>query len=244
MIECEVAFGAPAHLRPIEDILRLLANWGLVKNPDTFLHHFWDEIQDSPGLNFGRTDTHRRRRLSRASLRSGYTQGDMPEPPFTAAVTLGAVSGMRSMMAPAVISWAARRNGLDLESTPFSAFKGPGIGRTAAALALGELVADKMPFIPNRTNDMALLTRAVSGGAAGAALFKARRHSMIVGGLVGAAAAVGAAYATFYLRKKAAQYFDVSDRAVALVEDGLALTAGLIAISMSKPEKVHEVPGE
>jgi len=158
----------------------------------------------------------------------------MAEIPLTSELTLGAVSGMRSMMAPAVIAWAARRSGLDLESTPFSAFKGPGIGRTAAALVIGEMVADKTPFVPNRTNSTALLTRAVSGGAAGAAVFKARRASIIVGALVGATAAVGAAYATYYLRKKAARYFDVSDRVVALVEDGIALTAGVIAVSLVK----------
>jgi uncharacterized membrane protein len=164
----------------------------------------------------------------------------MPEIPYTAALTLGAVSGMRSMMAPPVITWAARRSGLDLESTPFSAFKGPGIGRTAAALVLGELVADRIPFDPNMSDGNALLTRAVSGGAAGAAVFKARKQNMLFGALVGATAAVGAAYATYYLRKRLARYFNVSDRTVALVEDGIALSAGLVAISMSKPEKVVE----
>ncbi len=138
------------------------------------------------------------------------------------------------MMAPAVIAWAARRSGLDLENTPFSAFKGPGIGRTAAALVMGEMIADKMPFVPNRTDPSALIARAVSGGAAGAAVFKARRQNIVFGAAIGAAAAVGAAYATYYLRRKAARYFDVSDRAVALVEDGIALTAGLIAVSLVK----------
>jgi len=138
------------------------------------------------------------------------------------------------MMAPAVISWAARRSGLDLESTPFSAFKGPGIGRTAVAMALGEMLADKLEFVPNRADSTALLARAVSGGAAGAAIFKARRHSILVGALVGAGAAVGAAYATYYLRKSACRYFNVSDRAAALVEDGIALTAGLVAVAMTK----------
>jgi len=160
----------------------------------------------------------------------------MPEPPFASAMTLGAVSGMRSMMAPAVISWAARRSGLDLESSPFSAFRGQGIGRTAAALVLGEMVADKTPFVPNRTDPGALLTRAISGGAAGAAVFQARRRSLIVGALVGAAAAVGATYATYHLRRKAGEYFQVSDRVVALVEDGIALAAGLVAVSLVKPE--------
>ena len=160
---------------------------------------------------------------------------EMPVAPYSAALTLGAVSGMRSMMAPAVISWSARRSGLDLESTPFSAFKGPGIGRTIVAMAVGELLADKAPFVPNRTDSStAILARAVSGGAAGAAVFKARRRSMLVGALVGAAAAVGAAYGTYYLRRSASRYFNVSDRVVALVEDGIALTAGLVAISITK----------
>ena len=161
----------------------------------------------------------------------------MPEIPFTSAMTLGAVSGMRSMMAPAVISWAARRSGLDLENTPFSAFKGPGIGRTAAALALGELFADKTPFVPQRSDSTALVARALSGGAAGAAVFRARQRSMVLGALVGAAAAVGSAYATYYLRRKAARHFEVSDRVIALVEDGIALGAGLIAVTIAKPDK-------
>jgi uncharacterized membrane protein len=141
------------------------------------------------------------------------------------------------MMAPAVIAWSARRSGVDLESTPFSAFTGPGIGRTAVAMALGELIADRTPFLPNRTDSAALLAQAVSGGAAGAAVFKARRRSMLAGALVGAAAAVGAAYAAHYLRRRAASYFNVSDRVVALVEDGIALSAGLIAVAITKAEK-------
>jgi uncharacterized membrane protein len=140
------------------------------------------------------------------------------------------------MMAPAVIAWAARRSGLDLESTPFSAFKGPGIGRTAAALVVGEMVAEKTPFVPGRMDSTALLTRAVTGGAAGAAIFKARRQNILLGAVVGAAAAVGAAYATYYLRKRVTRKFEVSDRVVALVEDGIAITAGLIAISIAKPD--------
>jgi uncharacterized membrane protein len=144
------------------------------------------------------------------------------------------------MMAPAVISWVANRSGLDLESTPFSAFKGPGIGRTAAALVLGELVADKAPFDPQQSNGTALLTRAVSGGAAGAAVFKSRRHNMFLGAAVGAVAAVGAAYASYFVRKRVARHFDVSDRTIALWEDGIALAAGLCAVAIARPPKTPE----
>jgi uncharacterized membrane protein len=160
----------------------------------------------------------------------------MPETPYSAAVTLGAVSGMRSMMAPAVIAWAARKSDLNLESTPFSAFKGPGIGRTAAALVVGEMVAGKTPFAPYGTDSAALLSRAVAGGAAGAAVFKARGENILMGALVGAAAAVGAAYATYHLRRALARRFQLSDRAVALAEDAIAMTAGLVAIATVKPK--------
>jgi len=159
--------------------------------------------------------------------------------PLLPAVTLGAVSGMRAMMAPAVISWAARRNGLNLDGGHFSAFKGAGIAKTAAALMMGEMVADKTPFVPNRTDPGALITRALSGGAAGMAAFKARRRSVVLGAAIGAAAAVGAAYAAMHLRKKAAEHFHVPDRTVALVEDGIALAAGLIAVSFLKDREAE-----
>jgi uncharacterized membrane protein len=147
---------------------------------------------------------------------------------------------MRSLMAPAVIAWTARRSGFDLESTPFSAFKGPGIGRTAAAVALGELVADRSPYDPKLSPSSVLLGRAVAGGAAGAAVYKARHGNMILGALVGAAAAVGVAYAGHFVRKQVARKYQVSDRAMALAEDGLALAAGLVAISLVNRENRTE----
>lgn len=154
--------------------------------------------------------------------------------PYSAAATLGAVSGLRAAMAPAVISWAARKWGVNLDSTPFSAFKGPGVGRTAVAVALGEILTDKTPFVPNRTDSTALLGRAVSGAAAGAAVFKFRQRNILLGAAIGSAAAVGAAYGSFYLRKAIRHRFDLSDRAVGLIEDGVALTAGLIAVAVAK----------
>ena len=128
---------------------------------------------------------------------------------------------------------------MDLESTPFSAFKGPGVGKAAVTLALGELLADGSHYAPVQIDSATLLGRAAAGGAAGAAVFKARRGNMLIGALVGAGAAVGAACAAHYLRKSAARYFNISDRAVALAEDGLALGAGLIAVAIAKNSEKH-----
>ena len=106
-------------------------------------------------------------------------------------------------------------------------------------MIVGELLTDNEPFIPNVSNSNVLLTRAVAGGSAGAAVFKARNHSMLLGAAVGAVAAVGVAYASHYVRRKAASHFEVSDRTVALWEDGIALGAGLIAIAMARPRNAE-----
>ena len=86
------------------------------------------------------------------------------------AFLLGMVAGLRSMTAPAAASWAARLGWLQLEGTPV-AF----LGHTVAAYVLGvaalaELVADKLPRTPNRTDPGPSIARILTGGLSGAAL--------------------------------------------------------------------------
>src|SRR3954452_10610255 len=88
------------------------------------------------------------------------------------AFALGVLAGLRSMTPLAVVAWASRMGHLDLDPTPL-AFLGSGVAAWFfAAAALGELVADKLPFTPNRTAlgpfVGRLLTGALSGGAVAA----------------------------------------------------------------------------
>jgi len=70
---------------------------------------------------------------------------------FLLTLGIGIVAGLRSLTAPAVVAWGAHLNWLNLHASPF-AFMG---STTAVAifsvLAIGELVADKLPMIPKRT---------------------------------------------------------------------------------------------
>ncbi|MGH9310283.1 MAG: DUF4126 domain-containing protein, partial [Vicinamibacterales bacterium] len=68
---------------------------------------------------------------------------------------LGAVSGSRSMLAPALVARAHHAS----PAAPI-----------LALLAGGEMMADKMPFIPSRTDALPLAGRIVSGALAGAAV--------------------------------------------------------------------------
>ena len=92
---------------------------------------------------------------------------------FLLAIAIGIVAGLRSLLAPAVVAWAAHFDWLNLNGSPL-AFMG---SRTAVAifsvLAIGELIADKLPKTPKRTALAPLLARILTGGLCGASLWAA-----------------------------------------------------------------------
>src|SRR5438309_461556 len=91
-------------------------------------------------------------------------------PKYIAAFLLGTAAGLRSLTAPAAVSLAARRGRLHLKGGPL-AFLG---SRTApyvlTALALGELVNDKMAWTPSRRSPLPFAARVVLGAVCGAAI--------------------------------------------------------------------------
>jgi uncharacterized membrane protein len=101
-----------------------------------------------------------------------------------------------------------------------------------AALALGELIADKLPSTPARTIPPALAFRAISGGFAGRSLAVAFAGDRVSGALAGALGAVVAAYAGIALRRAIVQTIGLPDAFVALGEDALAIG---MAVAVSRP---------
>ncbi|MDP9049092.1 MAG: hypothetical protein M3N14_13235, partial [Bacteroidota bacterium] len=93
-------------------------------------------------------------------------------------------------------------------------------------LAGGELVIDKLPFMPNRIEPASLTARCLSGALAGASIYKSVDRNVAVGALVGTSAAVISSFASFYLRKVIRNKANVPDAAIAVVEDSLVLTMG------------------
>jgi uncharacterized membrane protein len=91
-------------------------------------------------------------------------------------------------------------------------------------LAVGELLADKLPFTPNRIKAGPLAARIASGAACGAAVSYLAKGSPKEGALLGGAGAVAGAFAGYYARRSFSR--NRSDLAVALVEDAIAITAG------------------
>jgi uncharacterized membrane protein len=147
---------------------------------------------------------------------------------YACEAAIGAVCGLRSFTGPAIVAGAANHNILKLKRTPLAWLASPGAGRAAAVFALGEIIADKLPFMPNRTDPPALVARFISGAICGMAIAGRRKRSeRIMSGIVGGTAAIAAAYAGNQYRR----HVKLPPVAAALLEDVVAVGTGKAIIS-------------
>src|SRR4051812_22216738 len=94
---------------------------------------------------------------------------------------IGVIAGLRSMTAPAAVSWAARLGWLHLENTGL-AFLGFAVTPyILSVLAIGELVNDKLPKTPSRKAVVPFTARIIMGALSGAAL--GATQDALIGGL-------------------------------------------------------------
>lgn len=154
---------------------------------------------------------------------------------YAGAAVMGVAAGMRSMASPAIVSQLSKA-GLVPEggASPLGLLGHPATGKTMAVLAIGEMIADKLPFMPKRTDKPALFTRALTGAVSGAAICSSKKRSVWTGALLGALGAIGATYGAYELRKWAGKRFDVPDAVIAIAEDALVVGCGMLVLSSMK----------
>lgn len=143
------------------------------------------------------------------------------------AAGLGLVAGMRSMSAPALLAGhLVEHRRRRREGVASRLLASPGRCRLLRLLAAGEMVADKMPFIPARTEPMPLAGRAAMGALCGAALAEHRGGARAGAAVLGAAAAVAATFAAYHLRRAAGQRLALPDAMLGVAEDALVVGLG------------------
>src|SRR5438046_4696612 len=101
---------------------------------------------------------------------------------YVFAFLIGVIAGLRSMTAPAAVSWAARLGWLHLENTWLAFLGFAATPYVVSLLAIGELITDKLPKTPSRKAPPGFIARLATGAMCGAAL-GAPGDSMI-GGLI------------------------------------------------------------
>jgi uncharacterized membrane protein len=146
---------------------------------------------------------------------------------YLLALLIGIIAGLRSMTAPAAVSWGAYLGLIDLNGS-WLVFLGyrftPWI---VTLLALGELIVDKLPSTPSRKRIGPFAARIVMGGACGMAI---GASSDALGGLV--AGALGAVIGTLggaAARSRLAAWFE-SDTKAAVLEDFVAVLGAILII--------------
>ena len=146
------------------------------------------------------------------------------------ALLIGVIAGLRSITAPAAVTWIAHAGQLDLANT-WAAFLGWASTRWIfTLLALGELVADKLPATPSRKAALPFGGRIVSGGLSGAAIGAASGATTVglIAGVIGAIAGTLGGYA-FRARLAAAIGGDLP---AALIEDAFAVGGAFAAAGL------------
>ena len=149
---------------------------------------------------------------------------------YLLALLIGVIAGLRSMTAPALVSWASRLEMLHLRGTLLAFLGYAWTPWILTLLAVGEFVADQLPSTPSRTAPLGFGARIITGAVSGAAVGTAG-GTMFGGMVAGIAGAVIGTLAGHAFRARLADLFR-RDRPAAFIEDAIAL-GGALAIAMA-----------
>jgi uncharacterized membrane protein len=151
------------------------------------------------------------------------------------ALGIGAVAGLRALTAPAVLAWAVKLRWIRLQNSPIAAILSAKASKRITALAISELLADKLPFTPSRLKAGPLASRVVSGAACGAAIYGVAERPLADGAVLGGVGAIAGAFAGYYTRKRLSG--DMPSLGIAVLEDALAMGGGIIIFSLLPPTR-------
>ncbi len=150
---------------------------------------------------------------------------------YAAALLLGFIAGLRTFTAPMMVSWAARFGWLHLGNEPFDALRflyTPYIPYILTALAIGELVGDKLKWTPSRKIPPAFIARIVSGSICGAAVCSQAGYGK--GAVLGGLGALFGTLLGYDFRSRMAAAIG-KDLPAALIEDAIAVGGGFLIVA-------------
>jgi uncharacterized membrane protein len=147
---------------------------------------------------------------------------------YVLALLIGVIAGLRAMTAPAAASWGAYLGVLHVQDTALSFMAATVTPYILTALALAELVTDKLPKTPSRKVPMQFGTRLVTGAWAGAT-FGVAGGNLFLGLALGAIGAVVGTFGGAAMRGAFASAFG-RDVPAALTEDLIALGGAVLIL--------------
>jgi len=142
----------------------------------------------------------------------------------------GVTGGLRSMMPFALLSGQLEREGADIADGGWAldALASPWAVVALSAMAVGEVIADKLPNTPSRLAPPALAGRVIIGGTACAVASLAQGRRSDIGALVGSVGVIAGSVLGYAWRTQVPLPLPALPRALA--EDGLAVMLGRWAL--------------
>jgi uncharacterized membrane protein len=144
---------------------------------------------------------------------------------------IGFVAGLRTMTAPAIVSWAAHLGWLHLQGSPLAFMASTTAVVVFTLFASGEYLVDLHPKTPRRTAPGPLIARIVSGGLCGACVCASAGASAIVGAALGGAGGLAGAFAGYEARRRLVKGLRVKDVLIAIPEDLRAIALGFSIVA-------------
>lgn len=138
---------------------------------------------------------------------------------------------MRSLTAPAAVSWAAHLGWLSLDGSPLGFMGSVPAVAILSLLAVVEYVADILPQTPRRTMPGPLTARIVMGGLSGACLGVSANQSWLVGAVLGGMGGLIGAFAGYEARRRLVNGLKVKDMVIAIAEDLVAIGLAYFIVS-------------
>jgi uncharacterized membrane protein len=149
---------------------------------------------------------------------------------YVLAFLIGVIGGLRSMTAPAAVSWAARLGWFHLENTALAFLGYAATPYILSVLAVAELINDKLPKTPSRKAPVPFIARIVVGALCGAAL-TAANGGLIAGLLAGVLGAVAGTLGGYEFRARLVRAIGGKDLPIALLEDAIAIGGAALIVS-------------
>jgi len=148
---------------------------------------------------------------------------------YVLAFLIGVITGLRSLTAPAAVSWAARWGWLHLENTWLAFLGYAATPYIFSVLAIGELIADQLPSTPSRKAPPGFIARIVMGALCGGAI--GAGQSVAVGIVAGILGAIAGTLGGYEARVRLVKATGGKDLPIALLEDAIAIVGAFLIVS-------------
>ena len=148
-------------------------------------------------------------------------------------VLAGFASGLRSLTPAAILCWAAFFGWLHVSQTKLAFIGKLPTVAILTLLAVGELIADKLPNTPARTKPIGLSARVVTGCLCAVAIAISAGESWRWAAILGVIGAVVGTFAGYHARRSLVAT-GIRDLIVAIGEDAITIALSVLIVARLK----------